>query len=245
MTLATATAGWHPATGIAAAFVKPCIGRTGRASPSLFHCLVRSLISMGAGRDRPAEAGVIMRNDGRQDGEWEAWMAAAQAGDARAYDRLLRACLPFLRAIARRRIQHPAEAEDAVQDALLTIHQLRHAYDPARPIRPWLGAIAERRAIDRLRRHGRRGGRETSIDDFGETLASPGANTGEARVAAAELRAAVAALPQAQRTALRLAKLEDLSLAEASTRSGMSVGALKVATHRAVKALRQKLGLEN
>ena len=178
------------------------------------------------------------------EGEWEAWMVAAQAGDARAYDSLLRAALPLLRSVARRRIRDAAEAEDAVQDAMLTIHQLRHAYDPTRPIRPWMTAICERRAIDRLRRSGRRQGRETPIDDFGETLASPGANQGEAKVASAELRAAVAELPQAQRTALGLAKLEDLSLAEASARSGMSVGALKVATHRAVKALRKRLGVE-
>lgn len=181
----------------------------------------------------------------RTEGEWEAWMAAAQAGDARAYDRLLRAALPLLRAIARRRIQNAAEAEDAVQDALLTIHTLRHTYEPERPIRPWLVAICERRAIDRLRRHGRRGGRETPIDDFRETLASSGANQGEARVASAELRAAVAELSEAQRTALGLAKLEDLPLAEASARSGMSVGALKVATHRAMKALRKRLGAED
>ena len=172
-------------------------------------------------------------------------MVAAQAGDARAYDALLRAALPLLRSVARRRIRDPVEAEDAVQDAMLTIHQLRHAYDPTRPIRPWMTAICERRAIDRLRRHGRRQGRESSIDDFGETLASPGANQGEARVASAELRAAVAELPQAQRTALGLAKLEDLPLAEASARSGMSVGALKMATHRAVKALRKRLGAED
>ena len=176
------------------------------------------------------------------EGEWEGWMAAAQAGDARAYDRLLRACLPFLRAVVRRRILDPSEAEDAVQDALLTIHQLRAAYEPARPIRPWLAAIAERRAIDRLRRHGRRQGRETPIETFGETLAAPAANMAEQRLEAARLREAVAELPPAQRTALVLAKLEDLSLAEASARSGMSVGALKVATHRAVKALRKRLG---
>ncbi|RAI58145.1 sigma-70 family RNA polymerase sigma factor [Roseicella frigidaeris] len=174
-------------------------------------------------------------------GEWESWMTAAQAGDARAYDALLRAALPLLRNTARRRIRDPAEAEDAVQDALLTIHQLRHAYDPARPIRPWLVAICERRAIDRLRRSGRRQGREIPLGDAGETLAAPLANQGEARVAAAELRAAVAELPPAQRTALGLAKLEDLPLAEASARSGMSVGALKVATHRAVRALRRRL----
>jgi RNA polymerase sigma-70 factor, ECF subfamily len=159
------------------------------------------------------------------EGEWEAWMAAAQGGDARAYDTLLRAALPLLRNTARRRI-----------------HQLRHAYDPTRPIRPWLVAICERRAIDRLRRSGRRQGREVPIEAGGETLAAPLANQGEARVASAELRAAVAELPPAQRTALGLAKLEDLPLAEASARSGMSVGALKVATHRAVRALRRRLG---
>jgi len=171
-------------------------------------------------------------------------MAAAQAGDAAAYEALLRAILPLLRRIARRRIAIPAEAEDAVQDALLTIHQLRHTYDPTRPIRPWLAAIAERRAVDRLRRHGRRAGREAPIGEVGETLAASAANTGEDRVAAAELRAAVADLPEAQRTALALAKLEDLPLAEASARSGMSVGALKVATHRAVRTLRRRFGVE-
>jgi RNA polymerase sigma-70 factor (ECF subfamily) len=34
-----------------------------------------------------------------------------------------------------------------------------------------------------------------------------------------------------------------LPLADAATRSGMSVGALKVATHRAVRTLRRRLGL--
>ncbi len=178
----------------------------------------------------------------RIEGEWEGWMAAAQNGDRAAYDRVLRASLPFLRAVVRRRIADPAEAEDAVQDALLTIHQLRATYEPGRPLRPWLAAIAERRAIDRLRRHGRRQGRETPIDAFGETLAAPAANAAEQRLEAARLREAVASLPPAQRTALALAKLEDLPLAEASARSGMSVAALKVATHRAVKTLRKRLG---
>lgn len=181
----------------------------------------------------------------QQEGEWEAWMVAAQGGDARAYDRFLRAILPFLRAVIRRRIADPAEAEDAVQDTLLTLHQLRASYQPGRPIRPWLAAIAGRRAIDRLRRRGRRQGREIPIEDVAVTLAASAANQGEARVAAAELRAAVAELPAAQRTALGLAKLQDLPLAEASARSGMSVGALKVATHRAVKALRKRLGGED
>ncbi len=38
---------------------------------------------------------------------------------------------------------------DAVQDVLLTVHMVRHAYDPSRPFGPWLLAIANRR----IRRH--------------------------------------------------------------------------------------------
>ncbi len=171
----------------------------------------------------------------------EALMAAAQDGDERAYAALLHALLPLLRAVSRRRLRNPAEAEDAVQETLLSIHRLRHAWDRTRPLRPWVIAIAERRCVDRLRALGRRAGRETTLEDAHETLAAPAEAGGEAAVAARQLRAAVAALPSSQRQALRLAKLEDLSLAEASARSGMSVGALKVATHRAIAGLRRRL----
>ncbi|MBD0273085.1 MAG: RNA polymerase sigma factor [Acetobacteraceae bacterium] len=163
----------------------------------------------------------------RLDGRWEALMARAQAGDARAYDTLLREALPFLRAICRRRLGHAAEVEEAVQDALLTVHRLRHTYDPGRPLRPWLATIADRRAVDRLRRHGRRTRLETLLGPPREAPPAEGrGHAGEGRLAAEELRAAVAKLPDSQRHALTLTKLQGLSLAEASARSGLSPGAL-------------------
>lgn len=199
-------------------------------------------LATGARRVRLRQGGWSVTRDA--DGAWDDWLAAAQRGDARAYDRLLRDCLPLLRAIARRRIADHAEAEDAVQDTLLTVHRMLATYDPSRPARPWIAAIAERRCIDRLRRRGRSAGRENPIDDHAETLAAPAGVTGEDRVANRQLRDAVAELPESQRTALRLAKLEDLPLADAAQRSGMSVGALKVATHRALKTLRRKFDVE-
>jgi RNA polymerase sigma-70 factor (ECF subfamily) len=177
-----------------------------------------------------------------QEERWGGLLAAAQAGDARAYDSLLREVTPRLRQIARARIRDAAEVEDAVQDALMTIHALRHTYDPSRPFGPWMSTIASRRAIDRLRRRGRGAGRESNIDDLPESAASV-APVAEERIAARNLRDAVAELPESQRTALRLAKLEDLSLTEASARSGLSVGALKVATHRAMRSLRRRFGV--
>jgi RNA polymerase sigma-70 factor (ECF subfamily) len=176
-----------------------------------------------------------------RDERWSGLMAAAQAGDAAAYATLLREIAPFLRAIARRRIADFAEAEDAVQDALLTLHAVRHTYDPTRPLRPWLAAIAERRALDRLRRTLARGARETPLDALPDHASSV-APQAERGLADQDLRDAVAQLPESQRQALRLAKLEELPLAEASRRSGLSVGALKVATHRALRTLRRRLG---
>ena len=51
----------------------------------------------------------------------------------------------------------------------------------------------------------------------------------------------MARLPPVQRTALSLAKLEELRLEEAAARSGLSVASLKVATHRAIRRLRLEL----
>ncbi|TQF76788.1 sigma-70 family RNA polymerase sigma factor [Elioraea sp. Yellowstone] len=176
----------------------------------------------------------------RRDDHWSALMAAAQDGDRHAYERLLREIVPFLRAVARRRLRGEADVEDAVQDALLTIHQIRHSYDPARPIRPWLGAIAERRALDRVRSVARRAGREAALTDLHhETLQGAPTNEGESRLQARDVRAAVAGLPPGQRQAIELLKLREMSLAEASARTGQSVTALKVATHRAILALRR------
>lgn len=179
---------------------------------------------------------------GDRDSDWSALMAAAQEGDRRAYDRLLREIVPFLRGVARRRLRSEADAEDAVQDALLTIHQIRQTYDPSRPIRPWLAAIAERRALDRVRTVARRAGREEELTDvLHETLPGSATNEGESRLRARDVRAAVTGLPPGQRQAIELLKLQELSLAEASARTGQSVTALKVVTHRAIQALRRRI----
>ena len=53
------------------------------------------------------------------------------------------------------------------------------------------------------------------------------------------MRDAIERLPAGQREAVRMLRLEEMSLKEAATASGMSVAALKVATHRAWKTLRK------
>src|SRR5258706_13757018 len=108
--------------------------------------------------------------------EWAQLMASAQEGDAAAYRRLLAAIAPYLRALAARYHRAPQDVEDSVQDILLTVHTIRHTYDPTRPFKPWLVAIGRRRIIDRLRGQTRIRARETFLTPEHETFAAPEPN---------------------------------------------------------------------
>ena len=176
-----------------------------------------------------------------RDVDWSALMARAQDGDRDSYRRLLEEITPYVRALAARRHREPGDVEDAVQDVLLTLHEIRHTYDPTRPFGPWLVAIANRRIIDRLRRMGRTRSREAVLTAAHETFPAAQANLHGEDLDRHALRRAVEGLAPGQRAAIRLLKLEEKSLKEAAAESGMSVAALKVATHRALKSLRKML----
>lgn len=191
-----------------------------------------------ADASRPTDPPGAARDD------WSALMARGQDGDRAAYHALLVAITPYLRALARRAGLPPDDCEDGVQDVLLTIHAIRHTYDPSRPFTPWLVGVARNRLADRLRRRARVWARETELTADHETFVAQDANTIEEAEQARRLHAAVAQLPAGQREAIELLKLKELSLKEASAKTGQSEAALKVAVHRAVKRLRTILGTD-
>ena len=183
-------------------------------------------------------------SDNRRTGgqsEWSMLMARAQDGDREAYRSLLKQIEPYVRSIAGRCFSRPTDTEDVVQDVLLTVHTIRNTYDPKRPFGPWLVAIANRRIIDRLRRHTRQKAREIELSPEHETFAEAPANLEHTTSAEIALVGAIDKLPPDQREAIRMLKLNEMSLKEASRASGRSIAALKVATHRAIKNLRQLL----
>ena len=189
----------------------------------------------------PTDADAAPQADQSPD-DWGTWMALAQAGDRQAYQALLQAIGPYLRAIARRLLGHE-DVEDAVQEILLVVHGIRHTYQPGRPFKPWLATIASRRCIDLLRRRQREGLRlGEALDEEAHMDAEPGpAERLERAQQDARMRAAVGRLSPGQRDAVRLLHLQELSLREAEASGGQSAGALKVASHRALKALRRAL----
>jgi RNA polymerase sigma factor (sigma-70 family) len=172
---------------------------------------------------------------------WSQLMARAQDGDRQAYSRLLEDIAPYLTRLARRRLRNASDAEDAVQDILLIIHAVRHTYDPGRPFGPWLLTIAKRRISDRVRQQLSRSSREIQLKPEHETLSVGPTNLGEELVDGRRLRDMIEVLPPAQRWAIKLLKLREMSLKEAAKESGMSIAALKTAGHRALKTLRARL----
>ncbi len=162
------------------------------------------------------------------------WLRA-QAGDEVAYRDALGRIAARLRAYLRRRLAHEAqEVEDLVQETLLALHLQRATYDARLPVIAWVQAIARHKLVDLWRRRGRRGGLHASLDEVDEQWLVAEPDEGPAR---RDLGVLLQTLPEAQRQAIALTKLEGLSVAEAAARTGASESAIKVQVHRGLKRL--------
>jgi RNA polymerase sigma factor (sigma-70 family) len=164
-------------------------------------------------------------------------MAAAQAGDRRAYERVLADSILLIRLAARRQGVAADRLDDVVQETLITVNRVRHTYDPSRSYDAWLTAIANRRAIDALRSRD-----DVAFDNHADIDDASAATEQWQR--ARTLREAIAELPPGQREAVEQMGLHERSLSEAAELTGRNTGALKVNLHRALKALRERFNGE-
>lgn len=164
------------------------------------------------------------------------WAAAraAQAGSAEALARLSMLVRPQLMQVACARLRNAADAEDAVQDALLGMLGAIRTYDLEQPPLPLLRTLAHRRAVDVLRRRAR----AAAVEAEHATLPSLPA-AAEHHALLGELRSLIARLPASQQEALELTRIQGLSLRAAAAACGRTPGALKVAVHRGTRRLRE------
>src|SRR5215475_8400437 len=162
-------------------------------------------------------AEVRSRESNPDDRKRSDWMAAAQAGDRNAYEALLRDCVPIIKSVARRQGVPADQVDDVVQEVLLSIHRARATYDPARSFTAWLQVIAERRAIDHLRRANRQRLREVHapLDYEGHPDPSADPTRGVQRSdVATRVDRALEGLPKGQREAVKHLIIEERSLTD-------------------------------
>ena len=140
--------------------------------------------------------------------------------------------------IALRVVRDPSLAEDAVQDAFLSIWKTAAAYCEDRASESlWIVMLVHRRAVDIVRRSQRRAVELTLYDEH------PAEDTAFVDpYEAARVRAALAQLAVEERECLELAYYEGLTQTEVAERLRIPVGTVKSRTIRGLGRLRDELG---
>jgi RNA polymerase sigma-70 factor (ECF subfamily) len=160
-------------------------------------------------------------------------------GDAEAYAELVLRHTRRAFSIAYRIVLQREDAEDVVQDAFIQALQHLDSLQRGRPFRPWFYRIVVNRALNV-----RRASLVRRTEQVPERTASPLAlpdRHAERALLRGRLAAALAELPDTQRTVVVLAELEDLTSAEIATILDMSAGTVRWHLHQARRTLRQTL----
>jgi RNA polymerase sigma-70 factor (ECF subfamily) len=131
-----------------------------------------------------------------------------------------------------------AAAEDVVQDVFLTLWRKHQTFDPARgSFKSWIVQIARNRALNHLRsKHRRARHDEEGLAELADGSLEPDESQWlEHRRAV--IRAAVDALPQAQRQALSMAFFDELSHEQIAAFLGTPLGTTKTRIRLALRRL--------
>jgi RNA polymerase sigma-70 factor, ECF subfamily len=166
----------------------------------------------------------------RIDAAADGWLVdKARAGDADAYEVLVRRHRGRIYRIALRMLGDPHDAEDVAQDVVIQLWTALAGFTGASSFTTWLYRIVVNRCLNKTRR--RRWTRPVLDDD-----PAPAAGADDTVIAQQRMRAtmeAIAALPPEQRAVIVLHQLEGLSYREVAAVVNISEDAVRGRLHRA------------
>jgi RNA polymerase sigma-70 factor, ECF subfamily len=176
----------------------------------------------------------------------EELMVLVQSGDSEALEVLYDRHGSPAYSLAYRVMGERQAAEDATQEAFLSVWRTSASYDAARgSVRSWLLQIVRNRAIDALRRSAVRGGR-LDYDDDGllESQEAPEQTDAEAsrRERATHVRGALKDLPRDQAQVLGLAYFAGFTHSEIAELLNMPLGTVKGRMRLGLQKVRSNLG---
>ncbi|MEL0315942.1 MAG: sigma-70 family RNA polymerase sigma factor, partial [Halieaceae bacterium] len=160
-------------------------------------------------------------------------MAAVSAGDAQAFEVLVRRHLPAIEVYALRFMGDRGGAQDITQEVMLKLWQRAGDYDASKArVTTWLHRLAHNVAIDQLRRSAK------YVDD---TNLPEGEAPPDVIDESGALETALARLPINQRNALVLTYYQDLSNKEVAEIMDLGVRALESLLVRARATLKKHI----
>ncbi len=144
------------------------------------------------------------------------------------------------------------EAEDIAQEVFVRIYRKKLSYDPKSPFRPWLYSIVAHLFSNRLRdkkRHPHQSLDWTASDDGGNDfspesieISSPAEKDSlEKAEITRSVQSAIQALPENQRTAVILARYENMSYEEIAVTMSLSLSSVTALLFRARQTLKKTL----
>jgi len=165
----------------------------------------------------------------------------ARSGDASALEELLAGVAPAIERFGRRMCGNPHDADDVLQDTLLSIATHLGEFEGRSSLLSWVFTLT-RNACARRRRGLKNQPHlsDTQAPDPRDPAATPEERAAD-RELAAVLGRALDALPEPYREVILLRDVEGLSAPDAAMALGVSVDALKSRLHRARESLRTAL----
>jgi len=143
--------------------------------------------------------------------------------------------------LALRVLRDEGLAQDAVQDAFLTVWRTANTFSAERgAARTWILTLVHRRAVDTVRREQRR--RADSLDRAAEPAVEGVEEDAWLRLQRERVQAALRHLPDAQREALELAYYGGFSQSELAERLGQPLGTIKSRMFTGLSRMRELLG---
>lgn len=159
-------------------------------------------------------------------------------GDERAFEELVIRYEAQVRRIAFGVLRDHALAEDVAQETFLTVYRKAHSFRNQGSIRSWLCRIAVRRALDELKKRGRKA--EVALAPFTDD-GRRGAEPHKQLDAGWDLERALDGLTPEHRAAIMLKEVEGLSYQEIAESLGWPMGTVATRIHRARLELRARL----
>lgn len=181
------------------------------------------------------------------------------AGDAAAFEQLMRQHNRRLYRLARVTLRHDGDAEDALQEAYLRAFHAMGSFRGEASLGTWLSQLVTNECLARLRRQTRRDsiapmvqapsqGDDEALDAETEAMDSPLADRPDDALARAQLRALIERrldeLPDAFSTVFVLRGLEELSVEETAQSLGIPEATVRSRYFRARGLLRKSLAAD-
>lgn len=172
----------------------------------------------------------------------EALLAATAGGDARAFALLVTRYSPRVLAFAQAVLRNPAEAEDVAQEVFVKLWQNAAGWQAERAqLSTWLFRVTRNAAINYSQRvrSPEQAWNASVPDPAGEALEAEIERTEQAQ----QLQAAIAALPEKQRSAMALVYGQGMRQKEAAAVMSLSLKAFEALLVRARRSLRDTLAV--